>query len=410
MKKVYLLLTAICLAALTGCIKEEDLSLEHVTLAVSLDTRGADDSVEQGDGIKDVMMWAFKCSLDATTGLPTNVESTATGWRYVPDVNTYQSVNVHVPLEACTADPENYKQSYVLVAVINTESFGETIEFNNQTTFDALQKATFDASSTLFMSYLPDDEDKTPEFMPVSNWATFTVDATNTHDSDCYALTLPVYRAVGKTQLFMRKSNADFNLTVTNAEVVSSAALAEGFILTANSVARTDTVADEVAQVGYAGEDVTTPSWYANPTTAPTTIPMWNSANITIGENDTEIAVNDEFNPTDVEATATDVDEEGKPAYTWVASAFLHENANALTATTNYETTPTGNGGYYMAITYQIEGETGTTTRYVPLPAVVRNHDYQVLATVEKNVTGNIVINYLVTEWTEQSINVPSFN
>ena len=404
MKKVYLLLTAICLAALTGCIKEEDLSLEHVTLAVSLDTRGADDSVEQGDGIKDVMMWAFKCSLD-NEGLPTNVTSTATGWRYVPDVNTYQSVNVHVPLEACTADPENYKQSYVLVAVINTESFGETIEFNNKTTFDALQKATFDASKTLFMSYLPDDEDKTPEFMPVSNWATFTVDATNTHDSGCYALTLPVYRAVGKTQLFMRKSNADFNLTVTKAEVVSSAALTKGFILTANSVDRTG----EVAQVGYAGENITTPSWYADPTTAPTTIPMWNT-NITTGENDTEIAEDDEFISTVVDKTATDVDEEGKPAYTWVASAFLHENANALTATTNYETAPTSNGGYYMAITYQIEGETGTTTRYVPLPAVVRNHDYQVLATVEKNVTGNIVINYLVTEWTEQSINVPSFN
>ncbi|MBO7343496.1 MAG: hypothetical protein J6U45_05630, partial [Alistipes sp.] len=141
MKKVYLLITAICLAALTGCIKEEDLSLEQVTLAVSLDTRGADESAEQGDGIKDVMMWAFKCSLDAK-GLPTNVEPTATGWRYVPDVNTYQSVNVHVPLEACTADPDNYKQSYVLVAVINTESFGETIEFNNKTTFDNLRAAT----------------------------------------------------------------------------------------------------------------------------------------------------------------------------------------------------------------------------------------------------------------------------
>ena len=410
MKKVYLLITAICLTALTGCIKEENLSLEHVTLTVSLDTRGAETSAEQGDGIKDVMMWAFKCALD-TNGLPTNVASTATGWRYVPDVNTYQSVNnVHIPLEACTADPENYKQSYVLVAVINTESFGETIEFNNQTTFDALQKATFDASETLFMSYLPNDEEKTPEFMPVSNWATFTVDAANTHDSGCYALTLPVYRAVGKTQLFMRKSNADFNLTVTNAEVVSSAALAEGFILTANSVARTDSVADEVAQVGYAGENVTIPTWYAKPTTSPTTIPMWNSPNINIGENGTEIAEDDEFISTDVEATIADRDANSNPIYTWVASAFLHENANALTATTNYETAPSGNGGYYMAITYQIEGETGSTTRYVPLPAVVRNHDIQVLATVEKNVTGNIVINYLVTDWTEKSINVPSFN
>lgn len=409
MKKVYLLITAICLTALTGCIKEEPFKLEQVSLSVSLETRsGATTTQEQGDKIEDAMLWAFKCSLD-TNGLPTNVASTATGWRYLPDVNTYQSVNnVHIPLEACTADPENYKQSYVLVAVINTESFGETIEFNNQTTFNALQKATFNASETLFMSYLPNDENKTPEFMPISNWATFTVDAANTHDSGCYALTLPVYRAVGKTQLFMRKSNADFNLTVTKAEVVSSAALAEGFILTANSVART--VENEVAQVGYAGENVTIPTWYAKPTTSPTAIPMWNSANITMGDNNTEIATNDEFISTDVEATIADRDANSNPIYTWVASAFLHENANALTATTNYETAPSGNGGYYMAITYQIEGETGSTTRYVPLPAVVRNHDIQVLATVEKNVTGNIVINYLVTDWTEKSINVPSFN
>ena len=51
-----------------------------------------------------------------------------------------------------------------------------------------------------------------------------------------------------------------------------------------------------------------------------------------------------------------------------------------------------------------------TAVRYVPLPKVVRNHDYRVNATVSVNVDGYLIVNYIVTDWTEATVNVPSFN
>jgi hypothetical protein len=126
MKKVYLLLTAICLTALTGCIKEEPYTLETATLQVNL-TRGEGDAnfgpQHQGNGIKDVMIWAFQVSESGT------VTDKAVGWRQVSDVNTYQSVAVDVPLPVC-----NDQQWYMLVAVINTAEFG-TATFSSSTTY-----------------------------------------------------------------------------------------------------------------------------------------------------------------------------------------------------------------------------------------------------------------------------------
>ena len=73
MKKVYLLLTAICLTALTGCIKEEPYTLEEATIEVNLDTRSGTVSEQQGDRIEDVMIWVFKDEA--------NNWNTLAGWR-----------------------------------------------------------------------------------------------------------------------------------------------------------------------------------------------------------------------------------------------------------------------------------------------------------------------------------------
>lgn len=64
MKKVYLLITAICLTALTGCIKEE-YTLEETAITVNVSTRATGtQSTEQGDGIQDVNVWAFKYTVN----------------------------------------------------------------------------------------------------------------------------------------------------------------------------------------------------------------------------------------------------------------------------------------------------------------------------------------------------------
>lgn len=98
----------------------------------------------------------------------------------------------------------------------------------------------------------------------------------------------------------------------------------------------------------------------------------------------------------------------------------------------DYTGITTDNGGYYMAITYVFNrnykddngndlmwNENGTfndsldgnetVTRYVPLPKIVRNHDYRVNATVDVVVNGKLKIIYEVTDWTPKTVNVPEF-
>ena len=190
MKKFRLAVLAagVCTAALlTSCIKEESYEVSTAYLDVTLSTR-ATSTQQQGDGITDVMLWAFKCTLNSD-GTPTGVTETATGWRHVQNVNANGSLtNIHLPLPICGDGSETATQSYVVVAVINTEQFGDTSfdgGFSRATTYNQLTTGTFDASNTLFWKYRPDDDLLVPEDMPVSSWATITVTNANTHADKC---------------------------------------------------------------------------------------------------------------------------------------------------------------------------------------------------------------------------------
>ena len=96
-----------CLAALTGCIKEDPFEIKTAYLDVSIDTRSAESQQEQGDGIKDVMLWAFKCTIDEN-GVATNISETASGWKKSYDLDTYQSFTAHVQLPMCNTDDTNF--------------------------------------------------------------------------------------------------------------------------------------------------------------------------------------------------------------------------------------------------------------------------------------------------------------
>lgn len=436
MKKYgYILSLAACLTAglLTSCIREEEHTLETAYLNVALTRAAADGSdetgsSEQGDGIADVMIWAFKCTL-ASDGLPTNVQDgPAAGWRYLPSVNSYSTVNVHVPLPMCDGED----QDYVLLAVLNTESFGEiknadgnVLTLGSGTTYEQLTKATFNASSAGFWSSYPDDEGLAPENMPVSNWATFTVTSGNTHDSNCYRLTMPVYRAVAKTQLLVNKSSEDFGLCITEAKIVSAGMPQNGCVFTKQDYG-TSTHADKASTAvgadafGYPNQTDGWEWWGTMTYGTAGEIELTNSTDI--DENGDETSSECVFLPAQI-TTIYENDE-----YDFVGSAFIYENEYALTDTEDYATAPTGNNGYYLAITYVynrenpddmfeadgslIEDASGNTTitRYVALPKIVRNHDYQIKATVQVNVTGTLIVKYLVTAWQTQAINVPSFN
>ena len=398
MKKVYLLITAICLTALTGCIKEEPYTLETATLEVNLtrtegDSTESGGSQEQGDGIKDVMVWAFQCDAN---GVVADELQTATGWRYVSNVNTYQSVSVHVPLPVC-----NNEQWYILVAVLNTSEFGTT--FNSSTTYNQLKAMTFDASSRTFWKSYPNDAALDPEDMPVSNWAKFQLKNTNKHATNqCYTLNMPVYRAVAKTQLFVSKESNDYALEITEAWVHAGSAPTKGFVLSATAEKR-EGANGEDALIGNP-EQSTTPTWYGTFSTA---------------EGSTDMAP---FSQSLKNTTTPAATEGGQPTYkftdvslpksvedytnVWAGSLFLYENAKdgrvANYANYDYKTNPstaTGyNNHYYMQINYKIDGK--PYTGYVPLPAAVRNHDYQVNLTVEGG--GKLDLTLKVNQWLEK--------
>ena len=394
MKKFGQIITvAICLAvALVGCIKEESYKVEKALLTVDL-TRGAASTQQQGDRIEDVMIWAFRCTLDETTGEPKEVQAgSATGWRHQQNLNTYQNISLHVELPICAGE-----QDYIVIAVLNTEAFGAmSKELGSETTYDELVSTVFDANKgAAFWQTYPNEAGTTPELMPISNWKTMTIKSTNTHPDNCYQLTLPVYRAVAKAQLYMNTSSDKFDVTVTDAKVISTKAPTNGGVFTGNAKT-VDGANGEKSMQGNSDESVTLPNPLGTLNYGAVSKQMWNTATNAWSN----IAV-------DAVAVNGDVNDD----YTWVGSTFLYENGAALTET-GYDTLPTSNGGYYMQVKYNVtvSGKTESHTKYVPLPATVRNHDYTVKATVEQAVNGSLVINYIVTEWETKTIDVPPFN
>ncbi len=372
--------------ALVGCIKEESYKVEKALLAVDL-TRGAASSQEQGDRIEDVMIWAFKCTLDDEGGIESVQEGPATGWRYQQGLNTYQNISLHVELPICDGE-----QDYIIITVLNTKAFGNlNYTLGSNTKYDELASAVFDAKGAAFWQTYPDDSGKTPELMPISNWKTMTIKSANTHPDNCYHMSMPVYRAVAKTQLYMNASSDKFQVKVTGAKVVSKSAPVNGGVFTGNAKT-VDGSNGEKSMQGNSDETVDTPQPLGTLTNGAVEKPLWNT-----GTN----AWSD--------VTVNTVSESGN--YTWVGSTFLYENAAALTET-GYDTLPTSNGGYYMQVSYDVtvSGNPVSHTKYVPLPAIVRNHDYTVKATVEQAVNGELVINYIVTLWEETTIDVPDFN
>ena len=383
----HILAIAICAAALlSSCIKEESFRLDTVELTVTLTRADSESpgSQEQGDAINDVMIWAFPCTL-TDSGAPTlDGETKATGFTYATGLHLYQSISVHVPLTVCDGE-----QSYVIVAVINSPAFDNTISaFDSRTTWGALKSATFDKSGNFWTSY---PKDKTPEQMPISNWATLTImnntQKNNTHSNNqCYQLNLPVHRAVAKTQLYMSKAG-NFNLQVLDAKVVANKGYSNGAVLTASAEQSTGSNSEAI-QRGKPSEASTT-WWWASPTA------------ITRAEGATDPAVTYQlknsasgFDPAEI-TTIGNTTTPNTGVFTWVASTFLLENDNEAAYGVGAYDTPQGEG-YNLYVKYQVDGGEPVEV-YTPLGKVVRNHDYQVKATVDAG--GEMTLTVIVNEW-----------
>lgn len=395
MKKFRLAVLAavVCTAALlTSCIKEESYEVSTAYLDVTLSTR-ATSTQQQGDGITDVMLWAFKCTLN-DDGTPTvkDEDETASGWRTVTGLNTYQSVNLHVELPMCG----DGGQDYVLVAVINKGQFGRiidrtaqqetvdgatrypTLALNANTTYSQLINASFDASQQeWWQKYVYDDvTTKTPTHMPVSHWATVNVSNGDKHPN-CAEVKLDVFRAVAKAQLFMTKATSNFELEVVEAKLTNLQLHKEGILLSKLS-------ASVLSEVNLGNQPI--PQWFG-------------AAPAVIGEGEPNIEPLKNASRYISENNVVEVNNTTTNGYQFVGSTFMYESTGVCQQTdTSYgEGSVTVDTGYYLEVGYKINGGE-EIHKYVAIPyAVVRNHDYQIKATVKND--GGVVVDYTVANW-----------
>ena len=395
MKKFRLAVLAavVCTAALlTSCIKEESYEVSTAYLDVSFTTRAGESQV-QGDKIEDVMVWAFKSTGVDANGMPTGIEDDdkAAGWRKQTGLNTYQSVNMHVELPMCG----DWGQHYALVAIVNNGKFGTiTTSSGNplggNTTWSELLSAAFDASNQDYWAkHIGNVTGDDPDAMPVSHWTTFEVNKGNTHtaipntnDYNCAKVTMPVYRAVAKASLSMVKAS-NFDLTVTDAKLVSDEMPTNGLVLSSLS-SENKQGADDL------NDDNPTPTWFglASPTYASSAQERY----LMPAEDDAQISETNTVSVTAVKPA------EGTTSYGFVGSAVIYETDKVCTqsGTTFAVGTVSGNG-YYLSVSYKI-GEGDEITKHVAIPyAVVRNHDYQIKATVQSD--GGIAVDYTVADW-----------
>ena len=394
MKRVnYIFSIAACLAALlTSCVKEEAYKLEALNLEVNV-TRAGGKSEQQGDKISDVMIWAFPITSGGA------VENNAAGWRtYTPTSNTYTSVTVHIPLPMCEGSA-----NYRLVAIINKGKFGEIVDANGDelvlgkdTEYNELINARFksDVVNDDFLEGNPG----TPDVMPVSHWCDVTVESDDTHtltdnQYQCAKVDMPVFRAVAKTQLFVAR-NGNFEVVFPEITIINAAAENQGAVLAE-------------PEAGWSVVDgVDKPDWF---TTATLSKANYNYEFITDPATAPKIEKDDNsFIYTDNSELAN-TERDGHEVAHYLRGKILYETAESCTTNSTYKAVPTGNG-YYYKITYRIstedtEGDLGQEqTRYVPLPPIVRNHDYQVRALIKED--GGIVVNYTVADWEQVEWNL----
>ena len=372
MKKVYLLLTAICLTALTGCVKEEPYTLEEATIEVNLDTRSGTVSEQQGDRIEDVMIWVFRGENWGTLA----------GWRtYTPptgtDVFAHTSLTLHIPVALCNGDSETYR----LVAVLNKNHWGTDLGLSSETTYAQLTSMKF-ANPELIEQAIEEDMPGTPATMPVSHWCDVTVTKAHTHaNGQCAPANLDVFRSVAKTQLFVTKTSNDFSLEITGVTVNAANKPTEGMLLSSLD-----------ASVLGAENTNPTPTWFSGSPAKDTTNALSQSLKNQTGG----------FNTVSLPKA------EGDPVETFVGSAFLYENAEGFTvdyASYDYTTAPTGSNGYYLTINYTVDGD--AKEGHVPLPAAVRNHDYQVHLTVDKS-GANLGWIITINPWNYRDVTYPN--
>ena len=365
----------VALTSLVGCIKEESLTLQNLSIDVNL-TRSGSSSDEQGDKIKEVHIWAFPVSGSQPAEEPA-------GWRRSTfEGDIYTSVSVHLDLPMCGNDGADY----LLVALVNPEQFGKITYNGSELTLDGNTKysqligarfANVSGSSPILGSVV-DGQPGEPDLMPVSHWTPISVTSGDLHSASQHKVVeMSVFRAVAKTQ-FMVARTSQFDLKVLGVKLHNKMMPTEGMVLS------------PLSRLQLEAEN-STPEWFGGATPAVATSDAQKVYDLAISSSG--VAVN--------KTLAQHSDDEAD--YTLVGGCTIAESAEYCAYVNNAKQAPADadDGGYYYQIEYQI-GSSEPLTRYVAIPyAVVRNHDYQVCALI--NGEGGMNVSYTVADWKDKS-------
>jgi hypothetical protein len=185
---------------------------------------------------------------------------------------------------------------------------------------------------------------------------------------------------VAKAQFFASRSNSSLDVDILEAKVVASKGYSNGKVLT-RSVEKSTGSNSEVIQRGI--PDATSTSWWWGELDGAETL-VYNMKNSDSGFT----AV------TDIATTNALTDIVGGK-YTKVASTFLYENDFDAATPDCFNYAAQQGDGYNMYVKYSVNGQ--VKEAYTPLGKVVRNHDYQIKATVDAG--GQMNFNVIVNEW-----------
>lgn len=204
--------------------------------------------------------------------------------------------------------------------------------------------------------------------MPISHWTPISVTKADLHSASQHKLVnMSVFRAVAKTQFLIAKTSA-FDLSVTALKLHSGKMPQDGLLL--SNLSKEQLLTQN-----------TSPAWFNNNT--PTYASATSAHAFAIANGGTVVDK--------VLAAATD----NVADYTLAGACTIAETSEACIFVDNAKSAPAGNG-YYYEISYKI-GNSAEQTRYVALPAITRNHDYQIRALV--NGEGGIEFSYTVKDW-----------
>lgn len=373
---------------MSSCSKEEvagDHTPKFTKVEMSLDTRATSaTSVEQGDQITDVNIWAFEVAADGT------VAEQPSGWGKRDYSGVYQETPSYAPVYfelPYSAEAKKYR----FVALVNQSAFGDIYKpasttaqtFTPQTTYSELTKAIFKAGQDIM------EADPTSiDVMPVSHWQDFVIGsgqtgftASSNGTPALFAGTMIVYRALAKAQLSAKLSsdssdNAALKITSATIHVAKDALVPnQGYVFSGLEEIN-DRTTGPMAFGVYA--DVTKSQ---------------------IREGGIQLrGMNDGI----ITKSSTN---------TIIGSTFLFENHRGMTYNANVSTTSPADydaGTFFMKIEYVYgQDDNGniadsgkqTGTNYVPLPPTVRNVLHNVNATFTVDTDGKVTLTYTVANW-----------